>query len=54
MYENVVLVVLLLYNVVVFLSYTTFCYMGLAFTKLLILQYGFGLYQTIFVILLSS
>ena len=41
MYEDVVLVVLLLYNVVVFLFYTTFCYMGLAFTKLLIFTVWF-------------
>lgn len=41
MYENVVLVVLLLFNVVVFLFYTTFCYMGLAFTKLLIFTVSF-------------
>ena len=54
MYENVVLVVLLLYNVVVFLFYTTFCYMGLAFTKLLFLTVLVRYDQTIFVILLFS
>ncbi len=54
MYENVVLVVLLLYNVVVFMFYTTFCYMGLAFTKLLFLLYWLHYDQTIVVILLFS
>lgn len=54
MYENVVLVVLSLFNVVVFLFYTTFCYMGLAFTKLLFVTVSVGSLPIHLLILLSS
>ena len=46
MYENVVLVVLLLFNVVVFLFYTTFVIWVWLLPNYCFLQYRFGLYQS--------
>lgn len=51
MYENVVLVVLLLFNVVVFLFYTTFVIWVWLLPNYCFLMYGFGLYQSTYLFL---